>query len=67
MEIMSTAIKTVYGFWTDGEKLEKGKAVVRVTSDRRGETLSVEANGMMISVAFEDVMRIVEKARKGRQ
>lgn len=64
---MSTAIKTVTGMVSDGFSIGKAPITVRFTSDRSGESLSLEYNGkIMLHVAYEDIKPIIQKARKGR-
>lgn len=61
---MSMKIKTVTGIVTDGRRMEKRQIVVRFTSDKLGESLSLQAGDIMIHVAYEDILQIIKKARK---
>lgn len=62
---MSTQIKTVKGIERDLDGYETN-ITVRFTSDSCGETLTLQGAGTIITVAFEDIEKIVEKARKKR-
>lgn len=62
---MNTQIKTEKGMAT-GPNGYDGNITIRFTSDSHGETLSLEGAETMITVAFEDVEKIIEKARKKR-
>ena len=64
---MGTSIKTVNGMVSDGYKVGKSLLTIRFTSDRTGESLSLEYNGqIMLLVDYKDVEAIVKKARKSR-
>ena len=64
---MGTSIKTVNGMVSDGYKADKSPLTIRFTSDRTGESLSLEYNGqIMLLVDYKDVENIVKKARKSR-
>lgn len=47
------------------ETLSKEIVTVRFTTDSRGETLSLcdDKHGVMITVAFEDIEKIIKEAR----
>lgn len=65
---MSTEIKTVKGFWggkRTGYIPEMKKITVRFTSDKHGESLSIEDGETMLGVPFEEVEKLIEKARRG--
>lgn len=66
---MSTEIKQIKGF-AGGEKTgympEPKKITVRFTSDRYGETISVEDGEIMLGVPYEPVKKMIEKARKNK-
>ena len=64
---MGTSIKTVNGLVSDDYKIGKSPLTIRFTSDRTGESLSLEYNGqIMLLVDYKDVEDIVKKARKSR-
>lgn len=56
------AIKGLVTNQTTG--LEPCEVIVRFSSDRLGETLSLEACGQMITVPFEALQKIIEKERE---
>lgn len=60
-------IKTVDGYTSDGYGLEKRKVTVRVTSDKTGETLSLEDGRTLIGVGVKDIEYAIKQARKGKQ
>lgn len=45
---MGTSIKTVNGMVSDGYKVGKSLLTIRFTSDRTGESLSLEYNGQIM-------------------
>lgn len=59
-------IKTVDGYTSDGYSLEKRKITVRVTSDKRGETISLEDGRTLIGVTVKDIEYAINQARKGK-
>lgn len=59
-------IKTVDGYTSDGYSLEKRKITVRVTSNKRGETISLEDGTTLIGVTVKDVEYAINQARKGK-
>lgn len=59
-------IKTVDGFTSDGYSLARKKVTVRVTSDKRGETLSLEDGTTLIGVTVKDIEYAISQARKGK-
>lgn len=62
---MRTEIKSINGMVTTESKTRPARIIVRFTSDHVGETLSLSDNDkIMISVPFEAVKPIIEKARK---
>ena len=66
---MSTEIKTIKGFAggkRTGYMPEKKNVTVRFTSDRYGETISVEDGETMLGVPYEPVKKMIEKARKSK-
>ena len=63
---MSTKIKTMRGLFYSSSTANSAPVVCRFTSDHLGETLSLEANGIMITVAFEQIQKVIESARKER-
>ena len=48
---------------TSKEPLKKGRALVHFTSDDLGETLSVMADGIQITMKYGDIERMVERER----
>ena len=62
---MNTQVKIVKGIARGMNGYETNIAV-RFTSDNNGETLSLQGAGTIITVAFEDIEKIVEKTRKKR-
>ena len=65
---MSVEIKTIKGFiGYENEVIPQSEQVtVRFTSDRYGETISLENGNVMLGVPFETVQKMVEKARKNK-
>ena len=63
---MGTEIKKITGF--SGTKEDsmphRREIVVRFTSDKYGETISLEDGSVIIGVPFEKVIKLIEKARK---
>lgn len=59
-----TEVGVVDGYLTTKNGIERTNVIYRATSDKRGETLSLEAEGIMISVDFADVEKIIKKARR---
>ena len=57
-------LKKIEGFVTNYLGLSKANVVVRCSSDRSGETLSLESNGIMITVDFEEIEAVMNKERK---
>lgn len=60
---MSTEIKRINGIITDGTKFKETSVIARFTSDRIGESLSLQVGEIMIAVPFGAVMPIIKKAR----
>lgn len=60
---MNTQIKTIKGYTYDGEVFTQKRVIVRVTSDKTGETLSLQAGEYLIGVSLEDVEKVAQKAR----
>ncbi|WP_425755110.1 hypothetical protein ACPW7J_09570 [Ihubacter sp. rT4E-8] len=58
-----TGIKKIRGVITDSEKSMGSIVIVRFTSNKFGETLSLEANDIMITVRFADIERVIKKVR----
>lgn len=58
-----TKIKMIKGLVSNGYDLQPKQVVVRFTTDSIGESLSLEANGMMILVPFEQVQKVIKAAR----
>lgn len=65
---MGTEIKTILGFHGTYDDMmpQRKKIVVRFTSDRYGETISLEDGEKIIGVPFEEVSKLIEKARKSK-
>ncbi|MGF6376869.1 hypothetical protein M2140_001947 [Clostridiales Family XIII bacterium PM5-7] len=61
---MSIKIKQINGLMSDGKSIWKADVTVRFTSEKIGETLSLESNGVMITVGFEDIEKVIKKGRK---
>lgn len=59
-----TQIKEIDGYASDGESIARAKVVCRFTSNKLGETLSLQAGNMLVGVAFEDVEELIKKGRK---
>ncbi len=54
-------------YFMDKKTSYKGKAIVRFTSDKLGETISLSNDEtMMIVVPFEPVAELIEEVRKGK-
>ena len=59
-----TLIRNVKAFVsTKNEPLKKTRAMIHFTSDNLGETLSVKAGGVMITMRYYDIERMVERER----
>ena len=56
--------KTVYGFVSDGRSTSHCRVVVRMTSDKLGQSLSLQASNFMIGVAIESVKDIISVVTK---
>ena len=56
-------IGQIKGYVTTATEFGSSLVTVRYTSDKIGKTLSLEANGVMISVAYEDIEKIIRKAK----
>ncbi len=48
---------------TPSELIKKTKAMVHFTSDNLGETLSVQAEGIQITMKYADIERMVDRER----
>lgn len=59
-------IKTVDGYTSDGYNLARKKVTIRVTSDKWGETLSLEDGTTLIGVDVKDIEYAINQARKGK-
>jgi hypothetical protein len=59
-----TQIKEIDGYTSDGESIARAKVVCRFTSNKLGESLSLQVGNVLIGVAFEDVEKLIEKGRK---
>lgn len=59
-----TLIRNVKAFIsTKKEPLKKGRAMVHFTSDNLGETLSVSAEGVQVTMKYNDIEKIVKRER----
>lgn len=59
-----TLIRNVNALVTAPRKaIQMERAVVRFTSDNYGETLSLQAEGVMITVKYKDIEKIVARER----
>lgn len=65
---MATVIKNIMGFHgvRDDIMPQRRKIVVRFTSDRYGETISFEDGEVIMGVPFEEVKKLIQKARKSK-
>lgn len=65
---MSTELRMIKGFHAkEGDILpRKADVTVRFTSDKYGETLSLEDGKTIIGAPFEDVEKLIKKARKNK-
>lgn len=60
-----TLIKNIGCLYCDSEKiLENQKATIRFTSDRMGETLSIQCMDKMFLVNYKEIEKVVKKERK---
>ena len=59
-------LKKIKGLFTTQKGMKPTQVIVRFTSDGIGETLSLsaESESVMITVAYEDVARVIEEERK---
>lgn len=60
---MTTEVEVTGGYLTTDEGMEYTIVICRFTKERKGETLSLESDGISIAVRFEDVEKIVKKVR----
>lgn len=58
-----TLIRNIKGF-TSKHGLRRVPVLVRFASDNLGETLSLEADGLQITVNYKDIERIVDRERE---
>ena len=59
-----TLIRNVKAFVsTKSDPLKKTRAMIHFTSDNLGETLSVKAGGVMITMRYADIEKIVQRER----
>ena len=65
---MGTELKSVKGFHGGKNDMlpRRENITVRFTSDKYGETISLEDGEVMIGVPFEEVEKMIEKARKNK-
>jgi hypothetical protein len=53
----------VKGIFANKDGMRKEPVTVRFSSDRIGDTLSLECNGVMIIVPFEKIQKLIEKTQ----
>ncbi len=56
--------KDVKGIITDGHRFSKTNVVVRMTSDKHGKSLSLNAGNILIEIpleAVEDIIQVTER------
>ena len=65
---MGTELKTVKGFHGGKNDMlpRRENITVRFTSDKYGKTISLEDGENIIGVPFEDVEKMIKKARKSK-
>lgn len=56
--------KTVTGMITDGKHLGRTPVTVRMTSDKKGQTLSLNVGEIMMAISLEDVQDIIRVTEK---
>ena len=59
--------KDVKGMITDGHRFTMTNVVVRMTSDTRGKSLSLNAGNILIEIPLEEVEDIIVLAERGRE
>lgn len=60
----TTMLDKTLGCVSDARSMSKATVTMRFTSDKIGETLSLEAMGLQISVSFESVMKLAKMTRE---
>ena len=65
--LYNTHLKEVDGMYIVDNRGYRGKVDARFTSDERGETLSLSISNLMIIVDYEDLIDLIEQARKERK
>lgn len=67
MDTKTKSIK-VKGMYTDEKTFAPTSVIVRFTSDKIGESLSLSLNDiLMITVPFEQVQKVIDEARKQKE
>ena len=64
--LTNTHIKELKGAYMDSEQLKQVNVVARSSSDKRGETLSFESNGVMIIVPYEPIASLIAECRRDK-
>lgn len=59
-----TEVGITGGYLTTEEGMEYTNIICRFTQEKKRETLSLESDGISITVNFEDIEKIVKKARR---
>lgn len=58
--------RKISGFITNGDMFSCANVEVRFSSDRNGETLSLQVGNLMITVPYEPVKYLIQQERKKR-
>ena len=58
-----TLVRNINGMLFKSDRFEKLPVTARFTSDNLGETLSLQAGGVMICVKFKDILKMVARER----
>ena len=64
---MGVKIKTIRGLCYEEDVPKTKDIIVRFTSDKYGETISLDDGETMLAVDFKEVKAIIKKARKGHE
>jgi len=62
-----TIVKDLKGMVFTGDAMGERDITVRFTSDKHGESISLEFKGIMFLVPFEPVIEIIEQARNRKE
>ena len=63
-KMTKTMLTKTAGIYTDERSASTVSVTMRFSSDKIGETLSLEAMGRQITVPFEAVLKLAEETRK---